>query len=264
MIPFLRVWLGALRANSPGLPLCVLPFGEEISEVPEFCRNMGVQYHDETTADWVELGRRLYKEENYRGDTPRAWYLSKMAPFTGPFDTFLFVDANVIILEDISFLEEKFESSDYDILFRFRAGEFRNIKNEQLRDEWNKITPNLKNGYNANFFISRRNCMSLEKCREFIEADPDLRNKFGTAGVQGIMTYFIVMERLKADTVLKIWKKSQGASCRNDFTISPEGEILKPDSPPVMFIKWNGTGIGPDMPNFEVFSRLQSKFALPE
>ncbi len=258
MMEFLRLWVKAVRYHSPSIPIAVIPFGDKTSTVEAFCSQEGLAFPKEKHADWLAVGERLYGAEDYRPGTPARFYFSKLLMFNGPFEVFVFLDANAILCAPIDDLEGRFRASGYDAVFRFRARPFRNIATQEDRDWLNRLNPEVGDGFNANFVVSRKGLFSPD--------DPSLRldggwarNKLGRAPEQSFLTRAIALRKLKVGTVHPIMRDPIGVSARNTVE-HRDNELWTDKGVRIMFVKWNGVNMSDEQPNADLFSFFLNKY----
>ncbi|WP_226584145.1 hypothetical protein [Acuticoccus sediminis] len=251
MLPFLRVWLAAMKRHEPAKAIAIIPFDDQSEATEAFAREHAIPVLPEAAKQWRAIGRALYGNKMYRKGTPAAHYFSKLASFSGPFDEFIFMDANAILCTPFLDIFDRFQRSGLDIAFRFRASPGRNIATLKECGRLNKLNPNIQNGFNANFFISKRGVILPNDASNIDDAE----GAFGKAPEQSLLTRILAEKGLAVDTIHQVMRYPIGASCR-ELLLTQGENVVFPSRAPVMFVKWNGAKIDESMPNYEIFQHI--------
>lgn len=129
----------------------LIPFDSDIEMTVELSDAYGAAL---VTPDpkWDEIGQALYGTEEYRPGIPAWRYFRKLNVFDGSSEPLLFVDSNVVLLNDLSPAWRALEH--FDLVFGGRAKPNRNFV------PWasyllNMLDPNVKDGFNACLWITR-------------------------------------------------------------------------------------------------------------
>jgi hypothetical protein len=91
-------WLNSMRAHNPDLPLCLIPYDHKSDRV----RGLASRYNfstvnDEALIAWCDSISLEFHEESCRG---RGMY-RKLAAWFGPFEEFLYIDLDAVILSPV-------------------------------------------------------------------------------------------------------------------------------------------------------------------
>jgi hypothetical protein len=100
----LRACLASLRLNSPNLPICIIPFNDRIETVKDLAQQFGCTVYDDAAhLSWcTSVGLRLTRDKRLTGCTCQEF--RKLAIFNGPFDEFLYLDVDTIVLLPLDYV----------------------------------------------------------------------------------------------------------------------------------------------------------------
>lgn len=141
--------LESLRRFAPRLELRVIPFDDRQERLgPELERRGHAYWHDAEVERLDRLGRRFYP-----GDEFAARGFRKLAAFSGPFERFLFLDSDVLVLAPLDELGAAFAASGGDVL-HFDTDVEQVYRPGPLRDEI--VARGRGRGFNAGLFGGRR------------------------------------------------------------------------------------------------------------
>ncbi len=158
--------------HEPDLPLVVIPFDDDVAQLRGLTETFAFELLEgDELSDLDRLARALWP------DAAETGRLRKLAAFTGRFETFLFLDADVVVLDQLGHLFTTFTGADCDLLFAdadldwvYRPG--------PLRDE---LVAQGAPGANTGVFLSRRGVISGGDLRalapELVRRVPELATR---------------------------------------------------------------------------------------
>jgi hypothetical protein len=96
--------LASLRLNSPGLPICIIPFNDHIDTVKRIAHKYNCTIYDDSAhLSWcTSVGMRLTKDKRLTGCTCNEF--RKFAYLNGPFEEFLYLDVDTIVLMPLNYV----------------------------------------------------------------------------------------------------------------------------------------------------------------
>ncbi|MEM7526147.1 MAG: hypothetical protein AAF416_00530 [Pseudomonadota bacterium] len=178
--------LSSLRRFNPDLPVILVPHEDEhpgLLEVAAAFSQVYVLSRDFERFD--RIGRQILRGRGIA----RAPRYRKLAVFNGPFENFLFIDADCVVL---SSLDALFEAHDrYDLVFNNFAAPGRNFAEESLGDLMSSVSgdPRAAAGYNSAFFGARRGVVPEGMFARLGRSADRLRGLLGTATDQALISY---------------------------------------------------------------------------
>ena len=182
----------------------------------------------------------------------------KFCAFWGPLNTFLYLDADIAILENPEKIFQIFNSSncqflsfDCDETLVYKAGIFR----EKMQLQYNSKS------FNAGAFVSRRGCLTIDIVEKLAEEAQKYKKYFVEGlGDQPFMNFTVDMSRLVhrrlpdvcPESVEKKWS-DQGLIGYQDGCYRILNKSSSDYKKQVFFIHWAGHGQNDNFPNRRIF-----------
>jgi hypothetical protein len=259
MLPFFQSWRGAVERFNPGIPVGIIPFDEDSQDLRRIALDAGYHWVDGPARAWRELGRSVYGTSEYRHGSPRAYYFSKLAAFSGPFDRFVFADANSLVLWNVA---REFGQMELDgCYFWYRANPNRNYRSPAALGTYRMLDSGFEHGFNASFFVAARNYVTLEMAESALCRAEYHDRLFGPAPEQSMLSWIKVTHGLKYARIWEINKHLRAGSRRADVRWC-EGRVVNAAGRRVHFMKWSGQRFDESLPNFWLL-RAMAENSLP-
>lgn len=173
----------SLRRHEPTLPIAVIPYDERTSGIRRLAPiyNFDV-WDDHSLTSLDELGAHFTP-----GSPRRRHNFRKLAVFWGPFEQFLFLDIDIVVLDRIEPMLDVYTRSGLDLVYLdasmnsvYRTEAFR----QQMVEDHGSV------GWNSGTWLSRRGCTSLRAVTEVYEqAMPHLEGELMRWGEQTFLNY---------------------------------------------------------------------------
>lgn len=135
VLEWLLAFLNAHRQNAPGLPVCVIPYDDDVEEVRRVIAGRpGVALFDDAGAiaradayalrAWSLHPTAMPTWETKFGvpGVHRLGMHRKLCAFAGPFERFVFLDADVLVLQPLDVLLEPLDRADVSVYDDQHAG----------------------------------------------------------------------------------------------------------------------------------------------
>jgi hypothetical protein len=252
VIDWLLPFLESYRATSTATPLYLIPYDDNMARTRRAADVYGVEVVDIDSAELDALARRLYPFNP--GHRRR---LRKLLALELPLDEVIYLDVDIILLQDFSQVFGKLEAGRSEFIVADRCHDYvynsRHAQYDFLRDALR---------FNDGFFATSRNILSLQDFYDVIAADEKIFHKVRQRG--GLfaqpLTNFVVHRRgLK---IVQLHQCIEGASGESYYlakgvTLTEDGALDK-DGKRIYFCHWPGI-IG--LPGRRIFDGLWHKFA---
>jgi hypothetical protein len=224
---WLLALLASLKIMNGQLPVCVIPFDSRVDAVRRLCLAFGYPLWEpaELLARCDQIGETVAPREG-------SWTFGhgnfrRLAAFGGPFDEFIYLDADTLVLEPLTPVFEACTRSGQDIVFGDTAGDFAynpGARREELRaggtPEWN-----------AGIYYSRAGALRLEEMmaasRVDLVADRTIIRR--DAADQSFLNWFAATRRLSC-TRLGAISSAGTAAIRGDESVAA-GTTAEPTTP---------------------------------
>lgn len=253
----------SLRHYNAEIPACIIPFDDRIDAIAREARAFDIALYDAPhAADLDALALECFGDT---GNWQRMY--RKFTAFWGPLERFLYLDVDIVLLDNPAKLLSLFARSGCDFL-SFDCDEERAYLPGPLRDEMRRLG---SKGFNAGAFLSRRGLFSIESVRRLAEAARPRKNEFAPfLGDQPFFNYAVdnsggIHRRLPEvlpGAPEKTWSDRLPIAWKDDAF-----RVLDPSSPDcgkaLPFIHWAGHAQGDAFPNRDLFYRFRLQDASP-
>lgn len=257
MLPFLPGWLGAKRQFNDAAPAFVIPFDDNISELKKFCAERSVSLLSDSAQDWRQIGSKIYGASQYRKDVLSANYFSKLAAFTGPLPRFVYSDVNSLVLFDVN--RRLGETASDGCRFMHTARRFRIVSHRDALRLYRDLNPRFRTGYNACFFLSERNFITIADVHDALGHDDYSAENFGRAPEQSLLSWLEVALQKQCGLIRDIFPDLYPARRRGVLTVR-DGHVFDRRGRKVHFVKWTGSGFGPGIRHWNVATHFRKLF----
>lgn len=180
----------SFRKYNPTLPLTVIRFDTNTDKMQELALKYNFKiWHHELEQELNDIGSRF--EPNNK---TLAKLFKKFSAFWGEYDTFMFWDSDVAIVDDLTPILEKFDKSDAQILyfdsdpqFAYNAG--------WLRD---KMTREHNSAHmNTGSWGGKKGGITIEDMRSYMLNFEEFKNELWDVGEQPFLNYCFDTKHLK-------------------------------------------------------------------
>lgn len=182
VLPWFEAWAASLRAWNRDLEVVVLPFDGHCDRVSKLCKRMGFSMSNVPLDRWQGLANELYPENR----KARAGF-RKLGAFEERFETFLFLDVDIVVLSDLSDILETFDRSEFDLAYFDRDLDTVYLPGA-LRDRF--VSERGSVGFNAGAFVARKRSLSWDEACSRMEEYLELRAQFPPLWEQPFLNYF--------------------------------------------------------------------------
>jgi hypothetical protein len=153
-------WLLALFASleefAPELPLLVVPYDDRQSRLARELASRGHGYFDHPEVEALHrIGRRFYPDDEFLARGFR-----KLAAFSGPFERFFVLDADVLVLSPLDDLRRAISDSEADLV-HFDTDPDQVYRPGPLREAL--VAAGRGRGFNAGLFAGRRGALDARR-----------------------------------------------------------------------------------------------------
>jgi hypothetical protein len=248
-------FLNSIRRWATDIPMSCIPFDDNLSKLLAISEKYNFKVLVERQcAKWDEIGRLIYPDhENYHK------LFRKFECFIGPYQRFLFLDTDIVVLNDLTNLLDIIETGKASIYF----GDHNNdevfidgpLKKAVLAHEG-------ANMLNTGFWSGRRGLFSYDEVWKMAkDLDSQQRMQFCEATMeQPFLNYCLYIKGLQTRQFKEAipdlsgvhWAKNNLVS-KNGFFYADDEMIKNPNTLPLSLIHWAGCGSGYGTPNYNLF-----------
>lgn len=249
----------SLRSFEPTIPLVVIPFDNAIEKVSRLQHKYNFEFFDDGSLnDLDQIGATLYPE-NYTA----AHLHRKFSVFWGPFDHFLFLDSDIVVVSKLQNLLRTYLLSPCHLLC-FDCALDQVYGSETFRDRM--VREYSANGFNTGAFVSSKGTLTMEDIKSTVSEAIGLVKDFAPPGEQPFFNYCVDIEGLSvlkaADVISDLSVSTWGALTPYE-EVDGKHRLMNQRSDlynkHVLFIHWAGLQCNSSMPNKEIFLRYRLK-----
>jgi hypothetical protein len=250
--------LESCRLHEPDIPVVVIPFDDRIRRV----RTLQNRYRFELLEHECLEALDQIAARYFSNDYTSVHKFRKFAAFWGPFEKFVFLDSDVVLLGPLSEFFDRAEASDVE----FVCGE---IDIDQvyvpgkLRDQM--TSTGATTGFNAGFFMSSRNMLTLDQVRRLGDEGLAIRGGFvSVLGDQPFFNWCVAVSGLKVQTYFDLvpdmcfstWAMRGPVADVNGVwrLLDTKWDDFGRRMP---LLHWAGYGLDLKMPNLRIFLRYR-------
>ncbi len=234
VIDWLLPFLESYRASSSSLPLYLIPYDDNLTRTRLVAEAYGVEVVSLDSSELDALARRLYPLNP--GHRRR---LRKLLALTLPLDEVIYLDVDIILLQDFAKLLGHIEAGKTEFIVSARVSDY--IYNSRFRD-YDYLRDALL--FNDGFFVTSRSVLSLQDFYDVITRDERIFHAVRQRGglfAQPLTNFVVHRQGLKIATLSDVDPQaSEESYYKSDgIRVTPNGaEDRKGDK--VYFCHWPG------------------------
>lgn len=200
--------VNSIRRNySETIPICVIPYDDNLDKVKEYISRQKkiFLFEDKKCIRFIENyildlneSRKEYFQKNGLSKKYRLGHYRSICSLYGPFESFLFLDADVLLFSNIDFIFDKLEHFDY-VVYDFQFKDFWHVYNKESdilkKYDYRKIKKYI---FCSGFFASSKNVISKNTFTQVLRTlkkHPCILYPF--ASDQTVLNYIFLEKKLK-------------------------------------------------------------------
>jgi len=241
MYDFTVAFLNSVRAYNPATPLCLIPYDDAVDRVVD----LQTEYAFSVWSDHDALVRCDEIGRHFHGRAVGEY--RKLAMWEGPYDQFLYVDVDTVVLRNLEFVFPYLS----DVAFLTSHSNMEDLEQwvwkPSIRETGALTEAQIRFSANAGFIGSHRGLLSLDYCEAFLEDALALAPHMELlCADQPLLNYFFVTSGLRYDSLAAIAYRTRQMDLPRErwagrATLSVRhGEVTSPRMPPTFLIHWAG------------------------
>jgi hypothetical protein len=246
----------SFHRHNPGLPLTVIPFDENIAETRAVLTRYGYEmFTGESLSEMDALGAEYWPGETFKPHIMRkfcAWET---------YDTFLFLDADIVVLRPLDEYFSAFEASEAEFMY-FETDIEQVYRPGQLREQM--MSQHATAGFNSGAYMGNFGTLTTTSLRHLAAAAQPIRGGFVDNLEQSFINYCVdatgmrkvdaneLLDSLVVAGALMRLERSGDAYVLQDRRVPESGRV-------VSMVHWAGYGLSPFMP----YRRLYLEYRMP-
>jgi hypothetical protein len=248
-LEWFQAFVRSFRKYNPTLPLTVIPYNADISRLEKLQGQFQFSLMDETTYARFDSVAYRVAGQHIAGGTFR-----KLTCFLGEYDTFIFLDSDIVVTMCFDDLIEAYQNTSYDLVyFDTDLLVFKLPFARKMMAEYNTF------GFNSGAFLSRKTAVSDEDIMAAVASGEKVRDDFAIWGEQPFFNYLFQTLRRRLTHVNTLspeltFKPKALMPFAYDMT---SGYFLDPEQGRLPFIHWAGHEY-PVMIKKEIFLKFRT------
>jgi hypothetical protein len=195
----------------PDFPICIVPYDDQCDRLQDAIRDRPnvILFQDKSVLEYWEIeAKRVWDacpsaKQQWATVTTDPYYRMGMhrrfGAFSGPFDRFIYMDADTVLLQDVTPIFEKLDHHDW-IVYDFQHRDVSHVYNCKSEKLLQVFTPNQldREIFCAGFYAAKRGTFSqskLDTCLSFLQAGEE-EILYGMAPDQTILNYWVMRSNL--------------------------------------------------------------------
>jgi hypothetical protein len=250
----------SFRRTNPDLPAYLLPFNDELTKTRAVAARYNIKIIEDPALATLHAIAEEFWDEKHRDHA----MFKKFFAFFGPAKTFLYCDCDVLILENLQPLFDKFEQAGLQFLsfdscldYVYNAGPF--------RDEL--LNSGVTRGFNAGVFLSRNGSATLEQIQVFFKTHQSVRSEFQDKRDQAMLNYFVDFHRWRHLNLAELdptyCETNSGRSCPvkrgHDGIWRLNDRFSRHHGKRFCLLHWNGIKLPGILPNHRLYRRDRNR-----
>jgi hypothetical protein len=185
-LEWFQAFVRSLRQHSPKLPLTVIPYNASISRLLALQSQFDFTVMAEPECTRFDAIAHRVAGQRIAGGTFR-----KLCCFFGRYDTFLFLDSDIVVTQPLEPFFAAFEKASTDFVY-FDSSITVVYTPDFLREMQAKYNSPC---FNSGAFIARRGCFSEMEILDAVESGEKIRDHFAIWGEQPFLNYLVDITR---------------------------------------------------------------------
>ena len=246
----------SFRRTNPDLPAYLLPFNDDLKETRALATKYNFTIIDHPALAALHATAEEFWDEKHRDHA----MLKKFFAFFGPAKLFLYCDCDVLFLENLHPLFDKFEQADLQYLsfdrcldYVYKAGRF--------RDEL--VNSAITRGFNAGVFLSRSGLATLPGIQQFFKEHKLVRTEFHDTRDQAMLNYYVDYHRWRHLNLAELdpsYCETNNGRCRSVRPGANGSWVLDDKFSPYhgkrfFILHWNGIKLPTVLPNHLLYRK---------
>lgn len=249
-------FLESLRAQEPEMPVVLIPYDENYHQVAQV---LGDRFGVRVYEDLAFIDRLSHKLHEVFGENffARANQFRKQACWFGPFDRFIYLDIDLIILQKISPFLDALEQTDFICCDYQHAGGIANVFSPRVLEAGVFSAAELRDIFNGGLWGAKKGLISeqdLYDCFQECAQHPEYFDFSQKTSDQPIINY-LILKRVPNRRNLALWPQKNAGSWAGSSHFVWQGDCLmdpKADRP-VPYLHWAGIRIQPGCPYWDLW-----------
>jgi hypothetical protein len=234
-------FLSSFRTYNPSIPLCLIPFDESVAQLSE----MQERFNFSIWRDDDLFYRCNYISLHFHGSV--YGHYRKLAMWSGPFNEFIYIDTDTIVLENVDFVFKLLAAFDFVTSHSNMRSTRKWVWKDSIAETRQLSKEQISYATNTGFICSKRGNLSVEEAISKVRSALDIAPHMELLCIeQPFLNYLIVTSGLRYSSLYSIFRKCRSAEIclerwgGSDLGSVIDGRILGPEFPRTLLVHWAG------------------------
>jgi hypothetical protein len=242
-------FLNSFRAHNPWMPLCLIPFGDDVGELRRLSeRYRFTVFDDRDRLRWCDdIGHGFHGE--------RQGQYRKLAIWDGPFDEFVYVDTDTVVLTDVTFVFAYLAHFGFVTAGSHLPAARKWVWKDSVYTGGVLTDEQISYAANTGFIASRRENLPPARVDARLPAARALAGHMELLCIeQPLLNYLFVTSERRYTSLFTIamttgaWDLPMERWAGDPSFVVRDGRVVSPESPSLM-MHWAGQWSGTDRPD---------------
>ncbi len=190
-----EAFVRSLRKYNPTLPLTVIPYDASITRL----KTLQAQFHFSVMGE-LDCARFDAIAHRVAGQRLPGGTFRKLCCFFGEYDTFLFLDSDIVVTQPLQPFFDAFEKTVAD--FVYFDTDMTMVYTPEFAHQM--VAKYGSAGFNSGAFIARRGCFNEEEIMASVESGEKIRDHFSIWGEQPFFNYLIDISQRRKQSAAEL------------------------------------------------------------
>jgi glycosyltransferase involved in cell wall biosynthesis len=234
-------FLSSFRTYNPSIPLCLVPFDRSVANLSQLQErfNFSIWQDDNLFRRCDDISLRFH-------DSVHGHY-RKLAMWSGPYEEFIYVDTDTIVLESVEFVF-KFLSAFGFVTSHSNIRKIRKwVWKDSIAETRQLSAAQIAYATNTGFISSKKGNLSIDEAVSKLPGALDLAPHMELLCIeQPFLNYLIVTSGLRYTSLYSIFLKNRSPEIAleqwggNDIGPVIHGRVVQPGFPRTLLVHWAG------------------------
>jgi hypothetical protein len=233
-------FLNSFRTYNPEVALCLIPFGSDIARISALRERYGFTL-------WRDTGRLRSCDETSRAFHDRtAGHYRKLAMWDGPFDEFVYIDCDTVVLHSIDFVFGYLDAFDFVASHSNLSHTRRWVWRDSMCATGTLTEAQISYAASTGFLASRRECLPAAQIAERLPAARRLAPHMELLCFEQPLLNYLIVTSGRRYTSLSMIAGTAGTGevpaerWAGDLSLEVrDGRVVNPVSP-TLLVHWAG------------------------
>lgn len=234
-------FLNSFRTHNPNIPLCLIPFDDKVDKILELRETYSFEVYENqdllTACDEMSA--------KFHGHVCGAY--RKLVAWDGPFEEFVYIDTDTIVVQPIDFVFENLAHADIFTANSNVPAMRKWVWKDSIDESTVLSREQISFAANSGFFVSKSKLLSMAYVKTKIDAALELKEHMELHCMeQPLLNYLIVTSGYRYGSLLEFRKSKINRRVKHEWWAGTPGGYVRKGKfrllfgPPIFLVHWAG------------------------